>query len=441
MTLFLLSCYFILFYFLMRRRSFFHNSGIHIATLMTILGSKVLAGLSYAYLYKHFFMSGDTFAFYEDSLRIAYTFWDYPMYYIESLLGLPTEIPQDANIFTYPSQYNFWKDLGTYMTVHFNALLVPLCCGIYEVQIIFSAFISLCAGINTYNVLKKHLHIPNTLLLLSCFLLPSLLFWTSGLHKDVLLFFAISLALVALDNKNWTLGISAILLIGLTRHYCLLFLPIALFSYFLVSFRKGSSVFVFLFAYLLLFIIGLISIDIFILEEQILQILQNKQNAFSNELGMARIHTIVSLDSWWHIVKQAYIPLYNTLLRPFFWESNNIVHFLAGIENIFILTIFALAIIFRRKALVLNAWWYALFTFSIGFLFLVGILVVNEGTIVRYRCIPIAFLTMTAFHCTDFSKIKMLFQSKKQRMQALQNIEKQIPYSPSQKNNTNTVSH
>ena len=417
MALFLLSIYLLLCSILIYRWSYFKDKDINKHFLVSILGIKVLAGLLYAYIYKHYFMTGDTLVFYEESVRIASTFLDYPSYYFKSLLGYEVPIP-DADVFIYPSRDIFWKDLGTYVTVHFNALFVPLSFKIYEVQIITSSFISLCAGLNCYKVFKKYFDMPKAVLIGICFLLPSLMFWTSGLHKDVLLFFAISLGILALDRKQIALGILAIVLVGLTRHYYLIFIPLALFTYFFVKARKGKSIAL---PFVVFFVIGsmaFVAIDIYLLDEKILSIIAKKQTAFNNEVGTAKITTLVNTDTWWSIFSHLPLSLYNAIIRPHFWQSQHIIHFMAGIENIFVLSLFALPLCFKKKEIHLNEWWYALQVFSLGFILLIGIVVVNEGTIVRYRCIAISFLSICACHCTDFARIKALFRINRKEINA-----------------------
>lgn len=223
---------------------------------------------------------------------------------------------------------------------------------------------------------------------------------------------------MALEYRKLGLGILSLLLIGFTRHYYLLFIIPALFTYFFVQRRQNKTVAIPLLCIFLIGTMALAFIDSFLLNEAILHILYNKQTAFSNEIGDARIYNNVPLDSWFSLLTNLHKSLYNTIIRPHFWESKHLIHFLAGIENILILILLALPLFFRKKNLRLHEWWYTLQVLSLGFILLIGVLVANEGTIVRYRCIALSFMLIGAFECTDFQQIKAIFMLKKKAKNA-----------------------
>jgi hypothetical protein len=407
MTILLLLLYVGFFCLLIRKLPYFANSGISTSTLIAVFLAKTAVGISYGFIHKFWFLGGDTWIFFEESQRIAATFADYPQYYINSILGWAVETPA-ADVFIYPSSTMFWRDLGTYAVVHANAALIPLSGGKYEVHVVFMAMLSLCAGMNLYKVFRKAFEMPPNLLILGCFLLPSLLFWTAGIHKDVFLFWGLSLVLLALTERRWLLLLLGFLVVGITRHYALALLLPAFFAYFWAQ-RFPRRVVLNLSLIFGLSIIAGLAIDTFAFDGKIWSILSARQQAFFNEVGGSKIVGVAPLEKDFSLLYQIPQGLANVFARPFLWESQSILQFFAALETIAILFVFILSAFFFRHNAQRSAFFYFLLVFAIGYLLLIGLLVANEGTIVRYRAVPLGFLVVMAWHLTDFARIRQLF--------------------------------
>jgi hypothetical protein len=403
MTVLLLIIYIGLFGLAIRRLPYFANSGINTSTLIALLVIKTIVGISYGIIHKYWFFGGDTWIFFEESQRIAATFGEYPSYYIYSLLGYEVPTPA-ADVFIYPSSQMFWRDLGTYFVVHLNASLIPLSGGVYEVHVVFMAMLSLCAGINLYKVFSKAFDMPKQLLILGCFLLPSLLFWTAGVHKDVILFWGLSLVLLSLTEKRWLLGLCGLLLVGATRHYALALLLPAYFAYVWASFFPRRIALNLSLIFVLAMVGGLV-LDTTLFGGKIWQALANRQTAFLNEIGNSRIDEIVPLQKDISLLYQVPQGLINVFTRPFIWKSDGFLQFFAALETILILGIFLTMALFLRRNAPRSPFFYFVLVFSLSYLLLIGLLVANEGTIVRYRAVPLGFLVVLAWHLTDFARL------------------------------------
>lgn len=87
------------------------------------------------------------------------------------------------------------------------------------------------------------------------------------------------------------------------------------------------------------------------------------------------------------------------LFRPFLWESKNIVMVLSGIENMIILALFIYLILRRGLVKFINtirsdAFLIAAFVFTITFGLFVGLATANFGALVRYRIPILPFFTI-----------------------------------------------
>ncbi len=399
--------YVTMFAWLIRRAPYFRQSGIPTTWLIGLLCIKIVVGVLYGWIHAEFFAGGDTLLYFAESQRIANTFWEYPSYYMYSLLGYDMPVPSE-NVFTYPPTHLFWRDLGTYAIIHFNAILMPFSRGLYEIHVVFMAMLSLCAGVNLHRVLRRSLRVPPYMLIAGAFLLPSLLFWTAGVHQDVFLLFGLSLILLGMADKRWLLGMAGVLIVGLTRYYALaLLIPAA--SAYIWAHREGRYRWL-QFGALWAALVGCIFlIDHLYFDNQFINLLANRQQAFLNEVGGSRIEGVPAFGSLWEMLAQIPHGFINVVMRPFLWECENSLQRLAALEIIAAKVIFINMLLFFKRRARFTPMFYFMLVFAVGYLLLIGLLVANEGTIVRYRAVPLSLLIVLMWHCTDFVAMRRFF--------------------------------
>src|SRR4028118_1058848 len=103
-----------------------------------------------------------------------------------------------SNIFqnTYPDGYtkflasenSWWNDLKGTFFVKILAIFNLASFGNYYVNVIFYSFISLFGPIAIYRVMMDVFPGRKLPVLLATFLVPSVIYWTSGVHKDGIIF-------------------------------------------------------------------------------------------------------------------------------------------------------------------------------------------------------------------------------------------------------------
>ncbi len=359
----------------------------------------VVAGL-YGYIHQFYFDGGDTLLYFEESNRIAQTFFQYPSYYIQSILGMSPPVP-DAEVYIYPSTHFIKKDLGTYVIVHLHALPLMFSAGSYAVHTIFVAFLSLIASLNMYKVFSKIVPQFPKLLILATFFLPSALFWTSGFHKDLWVYLGLSWVLTGLlalyEQKRMQKAIGFLFLglitVGLFRNYLLLLIFPAMTAYLWTIYSRYafpvlrfSATYLGLAVFLVMFT-NVLGIDI-------LGILSARQHEFLAEKGGSSIMHLVP----WEPNFLGFISFFpnamtNAAFRPFFWNCQDFLQYLAAFE----IAVFWAAGLFCIRFSGIKQWHpisYLLLTYALSNLLLIGYLVGNLGTIARYRAIALGFLAI-----------------------------------------------
>lgn len=376
--------------------------------------SKIIAGLLYGFIHHAYFKGGDTFIYLNESTLLGSTFLSHPYYYLASLLGWEVLVP-NADVFTYPSSAIFWKDLGTYSLVHIHALLYPFTFGAYHLHIFFIAVIGLFASLNFYNVFRQILDLPKVALIVCCFFLPSLTFWTAGLHKDVYVYFGLSLFLLSLlefqqkkqSSKTILKLCAAILIIGLIRHYLLVLLLPATLAYLGTLYYSKRIWTTYLIVYSLLIGLGFV-LTKFIFGIELFEVLVNQQTAFLSETGGSSIQNVEPLSpTFGGILRTIPIAFVNVLGRPFLWECKDFLQCLASLEILSFLVLILISLSLKKQSIKSpNLLVHFIIAYAVTNLLLVGLLVSNIGTIARYRAIALAILSALLTHIFDFHKVR-----------------------------------
>ena len=129
----------------------------------------------------------------------------------------------------------------------------------------------------------------------------------------------------------------------------------------------------------------------------IFELLSNQQQLFINEKGGSFIDGIdpmhPSLTGFIFFIPTAII---NVLARPFLWECKDILQFISGIEILLFLTLCVFAFYAKSEIKVprRNSITSLITAMAVSNLMLIGLLVVNVGTIVRYRSIAIGLISI-----------------------------------------------
>lgn len=372
---------------------------------------KILVGILYGYIHQTYFQGSDTFDYFSGASQIANTFFSYPTYYFQSWIGMNPIVPVGADVFTYPEWKFIQQDFGTYLLVHLHAIPQLISFGSYNVHLVFVAVLGLFASINLYKALKETLFIPNPLLIFTCFFMPSVLFWTAGLHKDVWVYLGLSLLLLGLSRIRTTQPaiihlLVGLLIVGFFRYYLLLviFPPLLAYLWSVYSPTKLQPIYKFSIVYAVLFACAaLIELSGMF---SVLEILSKRQQAFLNEMGGSSIVGISQWDaSFLGIISFLPKAIINVCFRPFLWDCHDVLQVLAALEVLAFWAIALLSLPFRRVASVPKPMSYFLFYYAVGNLLLIGLLVGNVGTIVRYRAIALAFLAIVILQAFDFIRI------------------------------------
>lgn len=225
------------FLFLISKLSFFRLEGIPIRWIQGVFVLKVLAGVTLWAIYTFYYPdrhTADIYKYFDDSKPMFDAIHSSPSDYFKMLFGYKND-GEHFNRY-YNQMYNWFReyDSGIYNDSHtlirFNAALRLISFGYFNVHTVFMCFISLLGLVAIYKTFASILKENREWLFLVVFLMPSVLFWGSGVLKEGLIFLGIGF-LVYFFNKlidrqgRWWLALfwvlSSAMLLMFTKFYVL----------------------------------------------------------------------------------------------------------------------------------------------------------------------------------------------------------------------------
>ncbi|HZH94521.1 MAG TPA: hypothetical protein VEY06_01500, partial [Flavisolibacter sp.] len=184
----LFAAYLILFAWLVTKVKFFKQSGLTSAQLIIFFFLKVLAGIFYGWIgvyYGELAQMVDTWGYHYESLKEYQLLLDDPSDFFSSLFKTTYDTGYSGFL---TSGNSWWTDLKSNSLLKVLALFNLFSFGNYYVNLVFFSFITLFGPIAIYRVMKDIFPTKKMVVLAATFLVPSFLYWTSGIHKDGIIF-------------------------------------------------------------------------------------------------------------------------------------------------------------------------------------------------------------------------------------------------------------
>ena len=371
---------------------------------------KLLFGGIYAYIHYYYYI-GDTWEYFKYGKILFDVFQESPIEFLRlTLMPRPDIIPekwtQIADVIPY------WHQSSGYTMIRLQAILHFFSLGNYPVHVVFWNFFSTLGLAYIYTSIRKFYKDDNDALLYSIFLIPSFLFWGSGVHKEAVCFFSLGVILhhflklikEPTQLSNWIFVLSSAFLLILIRPYAfLLFLPILLTLAWCHNNSKAVlGKYAVIYTLSSIFLVLLSSFTSFNVFEKIRRMREVYYKYYIGESDISLPTIDANLTS---ILMATPTAFYNVVFRPTYWDTQNFLASLAFWETYILLALLFFFIIYGRFVLAeKQALFYGFLFFSISYILLIGLTINNLGAIVRYRSVPYLFL---------ISAIWMLYSEKK----------------------------
>ena len=294
--------------------------------------------------------------------------------------------------------YSFWADIRFSLLYKVIAVFNLLTRGnLYLNSMLFSSLVFF-GHVAFFRIFQDMYPRQKILLIVCCFLLPSVLMYTSCVHKDGIIFIALAAMCAVFYSfiKYGKLpGIISITVFGLAmlaiflfRNYVLIALLPAMFTAMVCRALPVARMKVIITSYiiysLLFFLSGSIAPSLN-LPEAVVKRKADFANLLKGNTGLAMNDLQPRFTSFISNIPQA---LNHTLLRPYLWESPSASILLAALELLLYQILLIIFLLYRHKTkeTISNFNVFGIL-FFVSMMLIIGYTIPNIGAIVRYRSI------------------------------------------------------
>lgn len=370
---------------------------------------KVVGGVFFAIIYVYYYKFGDTFLYYRGARVLGLLLIESPLDYFSLIFAGSDALPKE--LATYTMQIDYSKTPEEWFMVK---LLSPLSILAYHSYLTLTLFMSTLAFFGSWKLFRVFDDMLPSRTILSfgaVFLIPSVVFWSSGIMKDTLTFVGFCFLLNIL-YFNFLKGEFSFLKIMIALFWA--FIIFKLKAYILIAFLP-TIFFIVYYKYVdnirSSFIKFLVRPVLFLSIATLIILSLRNLTVMSEKYDVDRLKGSVQGFHSWHttqggsvynlgeveltplgLISKIPAALNVTFFRPYFWEYASPVILMSAAESFTIFCLFLLVIWksgFRPFHFIRsNSLLKALLFFIVIFGFAVGFTTYNFGALARYK-IPI----------------------------------------------------
>lgn len=410
---------------------FFEIPGVKTRYIAGVFILKLLCGFAFTQVYSDHYGSrktGDAFRFFDDAVLLNSSLEEENGWVTYLKVFTEIGLEDDERAMTYynrmthmqrPFYMGFFNDNATIIKA--NSIVLHFSRGSYGVHIAFWCFFAIIGLTAIYKAVVAYFPRKKAAMFLAVFLLPTVLFWGSGVLKEPILL--MGLGLFTLGFFRWIYGehrwpdilalFCGLLLLLITKGYVLQCMAPAIIGLILTKVTKGRKFYLWfalphVLALVLVFAGGYVSDKL-----DVPRIMGLKQIAFYNVAEQSNAGSVIELPEIRQsadIILHAPEALTTAYLRPWPWEWDKITYIPPALENLFLMFCILLMAWNFKKPYGLAI---PILAFSASFALVMGILtgevVPILGSLVRYKTPALIFLFILIFGCTDHIKLQRRF--------------------------------
>ena len=186
----LFAFYLVLLSWLLTRIGFINNSGLNKKSLFLLFLVKVYVGVVYGFLSYYFSIGSDNWGMHYQGIEEYHLLFNNPKEYFVNLFHDNYNNNYGRLLDTTDS---YWNMLRSQIMAKILSILDIFSGCNYYINTIFYNFLTFFGFIAIYRIFNSIYPGKQKLLIISVFLLPTVLYFTSGIHKDGLIFLGIAI--------------------------------------------------------------------------------------------------------------------------------------------------------------------------------------------------------------------------------------------------------
>ncbi|MBC7888547.1 MAG: hypothetical protein H7Z13_11760 [Ferruginibacter sp.] len=409
---FLFTIYLLLSFWLIPKISFIKHSNLTIPETWILFTFKIVSGIAAAFYFETISTNVDYLANNAEG-NIQY----------QLLVSNPklffTDFTIDINTYglgsVFETKDSFWGYLRFNLLYKFIAILNLITQGNFYFNTIIFCSIVFFGHIAFYRIYSEIYKGCKLTILFASFCLPSLLMYTSCVHKDGIIFLSIGLVSYIFHRflsspRSLNIKYALFFLLGMTtiflfRNYVIIAILPAMLTAMLCKVLRYKKRFVFLISYSIFFLLFFLSG----FSKSFLNLPAAVVQRRADFAALAGANTDIPMNSLYPTL-QSFIfnlpqAINHSLFRPYLWEFSQLPVLLTALELLMYQLILLTFIFFRKKQpIVINDFNIFGFAFLFNMMLIIGYTIPNIGAIVRYRSIFWIYLIVPALCNIDWRK-------------------------------------
>jgi hypothetical protein len=195
--------------YIIAKDTFIKKSNISTTILLLLFSLKIIAGFFYAFYFAlpSQINNSDTWQYFNESIIETDKLLHQPKLFFSELWY--NQYANNSGLFT--GIHSYWSDLKATVFTKVLAILNVISFKSYYINLIFFNLFVFYGCIALYKLVVEYFTTKTWILIIAIFLLPSFLFWNSGLHKDGIIFSCIALVLYHFKDNMYLLHFIAVL--------------------------------------------------------------------------------------------------------------------------------------------------------------------------------------------------------------------------------------
>lgn len=379
---------------------------------------KFLMGIGLWFIYTYYYTyrtAADIYKYYDDAIIIFDLTKENWLLRFQFLSGF---VFQDENYHAVLDQTQHWyRNVSepfndNPVIIRLNLFILLFSNGLFHIHTLIFSFLSFLGSAALFKFIKQFSAISPKVLFAILFLIPSIIFWNSGVLKEAWLFFCLGFFLLFFQNLMqqfkmthlFAFVVFAFLLFHIKTYILVGLIPGLLFLRLNFLFNWKNKILAFL-----ILNIGIAILFLSNYHQKVFEIISQKRNDFIQLAIDSNARSLVDTSTY-HTYKAMLMDLPNafftTLFRPGIWEVSGVFTFISSLENVILLGILLLPIFYFRKP---NPKALTLVLFSLTFVFILGIVIGLTtpvlGAIVRYKIPILPFYLISVLTFVDFKRI------------------------------------
>jgi hypothetical protein len=386
-------------FWLYRQSSFIQKTDLPFKWIIALFSARVLTGFFLKWMSDRYYPVNDYTFLQNEAYKEYQWLLKNPIDFALNLFQSPYDNPY-GNFFN--SANSYWKDLANNLIIKFQAILNLISRGNFYINCLLINSIGFLGSIAIYRTYIRIYPSNKWILIICSFLIPSTLYFSSGIHKDLFVFTALGLLIYSFNElgtnrfkvNHLFLMIFSLITIALLRNFLLVCLIPCSVAYLICKYTKIKSSYIYITATILLFAftIAITSINPNFSPWKWIVERQNEFLQLKKAGSQLTMHKLENNSK--SIIENVPMALEHGFFRPFVWDASNLFSILLGVELYLFWVLAGISLFWMRKMDENTQ------TPIIGFAILLSILMItsigyivpNSSSIVRYRSLYLPFL-------------------------------------------------